>query len=619
MASASGTGVLLQTRTEIPVPERDQVGLAAGLLAATVVAAGLLACLGATKRGIDLTDESYYIQSMLHPKQYLRSSTEFQLILGPLLAAVRYVWILRLINLCALFGASTAFAFAYLRTAPALLGARHRQSDRLAVGAALASGALLPSMYTPQTPGYDQLTVWILLCVSSLLLLLADKRIPQRLEPVAWSAIGALIWLQLLVKWPALAATAPLLALALSRPKPRPWSIPKSIALVTAGFVAAAVITDLYVPLTQLSVAMKLGNSTASVYGGHPIWTLLGQYALQLRHLTWTIVRSYWYLLLAAVAGSVLCSKRGFARQTAIAIGIGLCFLTPTLILSGRARGGVTLMPYPTAIVYRGSILPAYCAFGVTAMATSLIVRRNFAFDRRALFIGSLLLMPLLSAVGTNNYIWYNALFAASFWIAAGLALTSIAFGEFACFPVRGLSIAFCLLIAFTAVDGTWSEPYRQAPLSEDSIGVSIPGPLNGLLVNRSTDTFLQETRAAVLRATVGGKLPTMVAWGLPGAPLAGGVLQPLIAWVVQGSEPANWSLEMSCQDQGRGVLLLTLPGAFSPDDTAALPSQCIGRTWTKKVAIEVPYLAELGSDHVDVWFAAPVNASTSANTFPEP
>jgi hypothetical protein len=612
MAVKTGTGSFKAARLAVAREERGGLGYAAGLLAAAAVAAGSIACLAAAKRGIDLTDESYYLASILHPRQYLRSSTEFQLFLGPVLAAVRYVWILRLINLVALFAASVAFALSYLLTAPSLLGARHRRSDHLAIGAALVVGALLPSMFTPQSPGYDQLTVWTLLCVSSLLVLLADKRVPRLMEPVAWGGVGVLIWMQFLVKWPAVAAIVPLLLLALFRSEPRTMSIPKSITFVTVGFVLAALVTDLYVPLNQLLIAMKLGTSAASAYGGHPVRILLWQYVLQLRHLAWTIVRSYWYLVLMAVVGTVLCSKSRFARQTAVVVGIGLCLLTPALIFSGRARGGVTPTPYPNAIVIRGSVIPACTAFAVVAMATALVVRRRFPLDRRALFIGSFLSMPLLSAIGTNNYIWYNALFAATFWIAAGLALTSIAFAEFAQFPVRGLAIAFCLLIAFTAVDGTWSEPYRQVPLNEDTIAVSIPGPLNGLRVDRSMNTFLLEVRAAVLRATARGRPPSMVAWGLPGAPLAGGAVQPVIAWVVQGSEPANWSIEKSCQDRGRGVLLLTLPGAFKPvGDPDALPSQCVGRVWVKRPPIEVPSQAQLGRDRVDVWFAAPRAAST--------
>jgi hypothetical protein len=610
---------------------RDGVGTAAGIFAAVVVVAGFITCLAAVQRGIDLSDESYYILSTLHPKQYLVSSSEFQLFLGPVLSVVRYVWVLRLINLLALLAASGFFALTFLRTAPTLLGAKFRRSDRLAVGAALVAGALLPSVYLPQTPGYDQLTVWILLCASSLLLLLADQRVARSMELVAWAVVGVLIWAQFLVKWPAVAAAIPLLALALWRAKPRMWSIWKCALAVIVGLVLAALITDLFVPLRELLTDMKQGNNVASTEQGHPIGWLLSQYALQLRHLVWTIMSTYWYLLAAAVVGGVLCSVSRFARKAAIVLGIGLCVLTPALILSGRARGGVS--PY-NGIDARASVLPAYIAFAVVAGVTALILRRRLwaivrhvtddpagstelailvPTDRKLLFTGSLLLMPLLSALGTNNYLWTNALYAATFWVAAALAITSVAFAEFARYPLRGLAIGFSTLIAFTAVNGTWSNPYRQAPLNGDNVAVTISGPLSGLRVDRATNLFIQESRSAV-RATPAARLPLMVVWaGLPGAAVAGGVLQPYLAWVLQGTDPGNWSLEMGCQDRDRGVLLIKVPGSPDPvSNPGSLPSQCAGRTWIKEQGIGVPVWTALSTPQVEVYFSAPVGSISS-------
>lgn len=617
-------------RTARHSAERGRVGIAAGIFAAITVAAGFIACIAAVKRGIDLTDESYYILSALHPKQYLVSSSEFQLFLGPVLAVVRYVWVLRLVNLVALLAASVFFALAFLRTAPTLLGACLRRSDHLVVGAALVAGALLPSVYLSQTPGYDQLTVWILLCVSSLLLLLADKRFARTMEPVAWTAVGVLMWAQFLIKWPALTAAIPLLALALCRAKPRVWSISRCAIALAGGFVLAALITELFVPLRELLAGMNQGNTVATLQG-HPTGWLLSQYGLQLRHLTWTIVSTYWYLLVAAVVVGRLCSVSRFARVAALALGIGLCILTPALILSGRARGGVS--PYDE-IVARASVLPAYVAFAVVAGVTPLILRRRIRAearsvthgaagskelavviptDRKFLFIGSLLLMPLLSALGTNNYLWTNALYAATFWVAAALAITSVAFAEFARYPLRGLAIGFSTLIAFTAVDGTWSDPYRQAPLNADNVTVTIPGPLSGLRVDRLTYQFIQASRSAV-RATSGALPPTMVVWaGLPAAAVAGGVLQPYLAWVGQGTDPGDWSLEMACQDRDRGVLLVKVPGSQDPvSNPDSLPSQCAGRTWINERGIGVPAWTGIGTQ-VDVYFSAPV-ASAPVN-----
>jgi hypothetical protein len=217
--------------------------------------------------------------------------------------------------------------------------------------------------------------------------------------------------------------------------------------------------------------------------------------------------------------------------------------------------------------------------------------------------------MPLLSAVGTNNYIWFNALFAASFWIAATLAVISVALAEHARCLVRGLAIAYAALIAFIAVDGTWADPYRQSPLSADTVAVSLPGPLSGLQVDPSTARFLREIQVAVL-ADTGTLPPNLVAWaGTPGADVAGGVTQPIFAWVVQGTTPASLALRASCKDQARGVLLLKLPGGPEPRrGSRVLPSQCADRAWIKQPDIDVPGSAGLGTTSLELFYSPPVD-----------
>jgi hypothetical protein len=577
------------------------------------VASGVIACLAAVHKGLDVTDESYYLLSYLHPKLYLRSSTDFQLVIAPVLSVVRYVWILRVVNLVALLSASAFFAVSFLKTAPSLFGARIRRSDRLAVGAAIVAGALMPSVYLPQTPGYNQLMVWNLLCTSSLLLLLADTRLSRAIEPVAWAAVGALTCMQLVVKWPAVAATIPLMALALWRTKPRLWSVPKCVAFSLAGLLLAALATELFVePLPSLLRGLSQGSQDLATYGGHDTGSLLWQYVLQLRHLAWTIASSYWYLLLAAIIGSSLIALRRHARTTALVLGIGLFVLAPVLVAVARARGGLTDYGDLDA---RGSVLPALVMFAVVAGATGVVMKRRVPTDRKVLFVGSLLAIPFLSALGTNNYLWFNALFAASFWVAAALGITSVAFDDHSHFVVRGLAVAFAMLIAFTAADGTWALPYRQPPLDADTVAITIPGPLSGLQVDPATARFLEEVRASV-QVAPGPPLPILVALaGVPGADVAGGVFQPVFAWVGQGTKLAALTLEKSCEDHPRGILLLEHAGGPDPlIGSSGLPATCSDRVWAKRTSIDVPWTAQLGIGSLELYYAGPVGIERTTN-----
>ena len=105
----------------------DKLALISGIIIAGVVLAGLVVLLAAVKRGLDLTDESDYIQSEMHAGAYLRASTEFQLLLGPVLSLVRQVWLLRAVKLVGLVAAHVFFVWCFIKTAPSLIGARFKR------------------------------------------------------------------------------------------------------------------------------------------------------------------------------------------------------------------------------------------------------------------------------------------------------------------------------------------------------------------------------------------------------------------------------------------------------------------------------------------------------------
>jgi hypothetical protein len=213
--------------------------------------------------------------------------------------------------------------------------------------------------------------------------------------------------------------------------------------------------------------------------------------------------------------------------------------------------------------------------------------------------------MPFLSALGTSNYLWFNAMFATIFWIAAVIGINSLPFGEYSHYVVRGLAFAFATLIAFTAVNGTWVNPYRQAPLNDDTVSITNSGPLSGLQVDSSTAIFLREIQSAV-QATKGTHSPYLVGWaGVPGAAVAGSLIQPLFAWIT-GDVSAALVLKASCQDEGRGILLLKFPGNPEPP-AGGLPSQCSNRTWVKYKGIDVPSSLRMVAPQLEMYFAPPI------------
>ena len=146
-----------------------------------VVLVALITLFVATRRGLDLTDESDYIQSELHAGAYIRASTEFQLLLGPVLSLVRHVWLLTRREAAGSRSPRTRSSRgASSRPRPRWWAPGSSAQTALAVAAAIIAGGLGVSRVLPQTPGYNDLTVFLVVTVSGLLLLLADRRVHGR-------------------------------------------------------------------------------------------------------------------------------------------------------------------------------------------------------------------------------------------------------------------------------------------------------------------------------------------------------------------------------------------------------------------------------------------------------
>jgi hypothetical protein len=590
----------------------DRLATVSGVIIAGVVLVGLVVLLAAVKRGLDLTDESDYIQSELHAGAYLRSSTQFQLLIGPVLSLVRYVWLVRAVKVIGLVAAHGFFAWSFVVTAPSLIGARFKRADRIAVVAAITSGAFGVSRVQAQTPGYNDLTVFIVVAVSGLLLLLADRRLSRRAEPAAWFVVGLVIWFQLLARWPSTAAIVPLTAIAFFWTGPKLAQLLRRAGAALAGIAVGALATQLFLaPVPDIIRGIHQGNTDASAALGYNRGHLLHQYVTNLSDLLRVMSHSFWFLLVAAVATGLLLGVRRYTRAVAIVAAVGLVLLTPAFMLSGRAHGGVE--PFGgiglPLLLARSVLIPLYVVLAVLAGGAAWIIRRDTRPTVRGLAVlAALLAAPFLGGLGSNNPLWYSAALDPGLWIAAALALCALTHREHGRFLVHGLAFALAGLIAFTAFDGTWHHPYRQAPLAADTVNVGVSGPLNGLSTDPNLASFLDQVRSAA--EPVLSSKPNVIVWtpGLPGASVVTGLDQPLFAWL-SADYFGELSLSAACNDHARGILLLqspSRPALIASDPTLA--SACAGRSWTQRGSTSAGLLqADDGlPEGLAVWYAPP-------------
>jgi len=574
----------------------DRLAIGWGVVVAAVVLVALVVLFAAVRRGLDLTDESDYILSELHAGAYLRSSTQFQLLLGPMLSLVGHVWVLRVVKLAGLVAAHAFFAWCFLTTAPALIGAHFKRSDQLAVGAAIVAGGFGLSRTAPQTPGYNDLTTFFVVVVAGLLLLLAARRFAGRAELAAWFVAGLLAYLQLLSRWPSATAFLPLLAIAFFWSGGRAADMVRRGAAGLAGVALGAVVTQLFLAsIPDIVRGIHQGNNDADVALGYSRTHLLHQYVTNVSDLARVMSKSFWFLLAAAVVVGVALGIRRLALPAAVAGAAGLVALTPAFVASGRAHGGVE--PFGGVglplLLARSVPLPLYVSLAILAGVAALLVRRERVPLRSAAIIVALLIAPFLGALGSNNPLWYNAGLNPALYIAGAFALLSLAHVDYGRLLVHGLAFACATLLAFTAYDGTWRRPYRQVPLAQATVALHVHGPLDGLRLDGPTAAFLEQIRA-IADSVRSSPPPYFVVWaginpytalGLPGASVAADLDQPVFAWL-SASFYADKSLAAACTDHTRGILLLGNIGQ-SPDPSAdpALAS-CVGRTFTTRASL---------------------------------
>ena len=142
---------------------------------------------------------------------------------------------------------------------------------------------------------------------------------------------------------------------------------------------------------------------------------------------------------------------------------------------------------------------------------------------------------------------------------------------------MHGLAFAFAALIAFTAFDGTWRHPYRQAPLAADTVGVGLSGPLNGLSTDAVTASVPRQQVRAAADAVAGARRRrrTVVVW-TPGPPRGLGGHAVSASRSSRGCRPTTSPSSRSrpaCEDHSRGILLApeprTSPATVTTDPVA--------------------------------------------------
>ncbi len=528
----------IATASKAASPGNGHVGLLLGLLAAGVSLAAWSIVAWGFWRGIDLTDEGYYLNSISLPFIFKSSYSQFGFLLHPVYLLVGGDLILfRLVGLILLTTASAALILAFLRI-PAI-GVSLRRTDRILLAVAGSSAALLSYFSWIPTPSYNLLNlVGVLIIFTGWFEICRTDGEPssgrwRRFIPVAVCGVGfAVVALVKPTTSAALAVVLTFLTLAFGR-------------RALAAIICAGVVSFLLVVLVLMLID---GNPSAIIMryhsalqnnelsrSGHDLRGMITGLELTLGYRGWGT------LLLMAVLGplvSMALSADGWKLSTRL--------VTCAVVLA------IQFFLARPLITYNYSI--SFWSLGVltmTGILTSRLLSRDVApeigEDRRyiALLLGAFL-APVAVGFGTNVGIWQAAVHAGLFWTLTIALLVVLATPRTLQLPWLHFTMAATACLVIQATIFSVKRPYRiVGPLSEQTEWISSARSERVVKVDPATATYFRSllTGARSAGFQVGTPIIDLTGIGPTTQYLLGG--EPVgLAWI-SGGYPGSRDLAL--------------------------------------------------------------------------
>ncbi len=519
--------------------------------------------LWASDRGIDFTDEGYYLVSMATPDLEAPSVSQFGFVYHPLFELVGSdIARMRQLNVVLTFGLAWLLSDLVVRH---VLGRRAiPRWQRLSLSAALASASLaLFGIVWVLTPSYNGLALQALIIVGIGVLLTVSA------EPrAAWGMvlIGVGGWLAFLAKPTSALAVGVLIVLfALLVRNVRLVFGSAAVAAALLAATAFAIDGSVRDFITRVQSGADLLAALGG--GGHTPGDILRIDPLDMGHRL-IIVSLGIAVILGLLATAALLAR----PRTRLAL-VGLAMLSAVAVAvfaDGHWGQLLGVDPFRTMV-----LLSLPFAAVLIAVTMALIGQRRPT--RAELGVAAVLfLMPGAYVVGTNNNYWAASGSAALLWVLGGVVLVGVARelkGVVTMLAVLG--IATQVLTAVLLVNAA-NNPYRQVePIRENTVATRVGPHGASLKLTAGFAAYVDDARtvsaeAGFVRGTplidLTGASPTLV-YAL-GARTLGQ------AWLIGGYEGSEKAAVQAlnyvdCTDLARAWVLTDRRGARTIPGTA--------------------------------------------------
>jgi hypothetical protein len=499
--------------------EAARIALAGFVIALT--AATLAWLIDGLDRGLELTDESFYLLSALHARDIRLFFTPFHWVSGQLWNASSSLVAFRAWGLGLACASAMTLAWAVLFAAPrAGMNAPEGRLARAAVMASAAAGAIIYGSLLSFTPSYNLLAASGACFSMAFGLLCAGGGVARArtYELLAGLALGV----TLLCKFPAGICVGGLvltLQIAFAWDRQPRWRAPLLTVVCAAVTVALAAWLE-----TGFSEALREFKSGIGI-----VWFAQSDGSASQR-----LVRSAADLLgMLRGAGAVFwgplaCFAIGLRWRPALFGCAGLAWFA-VLLASGRGQ----LAGGESHFEQQAEPLVAVLAFALIAG-----MKQWTRTWRAALLTATLAILPVGVAIGTSNPLQVQILGAMASWgVLIGLLCFSDDSGRI---PAAPIAILFCTIVA-AQVMTAGAEPYRMRPMPQQTEAIALPS-LGRVKVDAQTAALAREMQRAARACALAPGAPFLDFYDVPGVALMIGAVPVETPWLLH-SAYANLAL----------------------------------------------------------------------------
>ena len=464
-------------------------------------------------RGLELTDESFYLLSAMHADSIRLFFSPTHWVSGALWQVTQSLVAFRALGLGLATASAMLLAWGVQRVAPRI--ALATSAGRLGQAAVLAtsiSGALLYGSFVSFTPSYNLLGASAACFAMGFgLLSIADDKNAGRARALAALA-GLTLGITALCKFSTGVCTAGLLLVLHAV---MTWKHPgrRLDSLLMVAFAFAAVGAAMLWTTGVHEAVRQFGAGLEIVWFVQGDKTTLGRLVRSARDIGGMLAG-----VVASFGGPLICFALGAFWRPLVLGCMGAGWFAFSLVARDHLAAGVSR--------HMLQALPLAAALGLVL----LINIRRWAGNGSALFlVFTLAALPLGIALGTSNPLQVQILGALAPW---GALIGLLAFsGLKNSLPGAIISLLFCLTVLLHVVSKD-AEPYRLRALKEQTETVVIAG-LGTLKVDSATAALVHGMKSAAEQCGIQPGAPFLDFYNLPGVALMIGARPVETPWLL--------------------------------------------------------------------------------------